>query len=238
MATLKSIFEVLRAHSSLQVLVALLTILAYPLTKFTCNLYFHPLAKFPGPKLWAISRVPFAYSLLSGGLVKRSRELHERYGPVFRMAPDELSFASEEAWNDIYAWRKGHKRSYRDPAFYVAPEGQADNIITTSDVKYHARVRGLLSNSFTDDSLHAQASLIESHADMFIEQFYTAATSPTNYGKGALLNITDWFNFFTMDVVSEPGTQLKTPGETNECTKDWRSCFRRILRMSCQRRIS
>ncbi|KAK7746481.1 hypothetical protein SLS53_002440 [Cytospora paraplurivora] len=29
--------------------------------------------------------------------------LHEKYGPVLRIAPDELSYASAEAWQDIYA---------------------------------------------------------------------------------------------------------------------------------------
>ena len=83
------------------------------------NLYFHPLARFPGPKLWAASRLPFIYSLLSGKLVKRERELHEKYGDIIRLAPDEISFANEQAWNDIYVFRRGHKRALRDPAFYI-----------------------------------------------------------------------------------------------------------------------
>lgn len=202
MGAIGNLLDTLSSSAAWQIGTALLVLLAYPLYQAVYNAYFHPLSKFPGPRHWGASRIPFVYNLLSGSLVKRQRELHERYGPVFRMAPDEISFASEEAFNDIYSWRQGHKRAIRDPAFSVAPEGQADNLITTSNVKFHARVRGLLSHSFTEDSLHEQQSLIEGHADMFVHQFWRAATAKENAGKGALFNLTDWVNFFTMDVVS------------------------------------
>lgn len=83
------------------------------------NLYFHPLKDFPGPKLWAASRLPFVYSLLTGKLVKRERQFHEKYGEIIRLAPDEVSFASEQAWNDIYAFRRANKRAGRDKAYYI-----------------------------------------------------------------------------------------------------------------------
>ena len=141
------------------------------------NLYFHPLSKFPGPKLWAASRLPFVFNLSTGRLAKRERQLHEKYGEIIRLTPDEVSFASEQAWNDIYALRRGHKRAVRDKAFYLgefdgcyihnsmltppAPNNMADNIVNTNDAKLHARVRTLLSNSFTEQSLHTQHPLIE-----------------------------------------------------------------------------
>ena len=89
------------------------------------NLYFHPLSKFPGPKLWAASRLPFIYSALTGSLTKREREFHEKYGEIVRLAPDEVSFANEQAWNDIYTSRRAHKRALRDKAYYI---GQSLNL--------------------------------------------------------------------------------------------------------------
>lgn len=198
-----ALFEALRSSFVLQIAVTALVLLAFPLSSIIYNLYLHPLSKFPGPRAWSASRIPFVYNLLRGTLIRRQRELHDQYGPIFRMAPDEISFATEEAWNDIYAWRKGHKRAVRDPAFAVAPEGQADNLITTSNVKFHARVRGLMSNSFTDDALSQQSNLIQGHADMFIHQLWRAATAPDATPKGGLVNLTDWINFFTMDVIGD-----------------------------------
>jgi hypothetical protein len=85
--------------------------------------YFHPLSKFPGPKLWAASRLPFIYCLITGQLIHREKQFHEKYGDFFRLAPDEVSFANEEAWNDIYAFRPGHKRTLRDKAYYIGKFG-------------------------------------------------------------------------------------------------------------------
>lgn len=46
------------------------------------RLYIHPLSKFPGPKLAAISSVyEFYYSVLKGGMFIREMErMHEKYG--------------------------------------------------------------------------------------------------------------------------------------------------------------
>ena len=85
----------------------------------------------------------------------------------------------------------------------AAPPDEADNIITTSDPKFHLRVRTLLSNSFTEDSLHAQYPLIQNHADKLVHQLKKLATAPETEFKGALVNMTDWLNFFTMDVIGD-----------------------------------
>lgn len=123
--------------------------------------------------------------------------------------------------NDIYSFRRGHKRALRDKAYYIgnpypvrvqnhhtdfttlAPNNQADNLITTSDAKFHLRVRTLLSNSFTEDSLQKQHPLIEHYADVLVARLHSLATKPESWKKGALVNMTDWLNFFTMDVIGD-----------------------------------
>ncbi|KAF2018548.1 isotrichodermin C-15 hydroxylase [Aaosphaeria arxii CBS 175.79] len=175
-------------------------LLAYPITNVIYNLYFHPLAgRFPGPKSWQASRLPYVYALISGNLMARLSEFHEKYGHQVRLAPDEISFSNEDAWTDIYTFRRGHKRAIRDKAYLAAPNNEVDNIITTTDAKFHARVRGLLSHSFTDDALRSQYPILERHAGTLVTQLKSvAASSPT-----ATVNITDWVNFFTMDVIGD-----------------------------------
>lgn len=82
------------------------------------NLYFHPLSGFPGPKLWAASRIPYIVSLFRGNLVVDFAEIHRKYGNVVRVAPGEISFAAEEAWHDIYVHRTGHQDPAKDPVWY------------------------------------------------------------------------------------------------------------------------
>ena len=84
-----------------------------------------------------------------------------------------------------------------------APNEEVDNLITTTDAKFHGRVRGLLSNSFTEESLRTQHPLIQHHGDTLVSKLYELAKSSGNAGSGALVNITDWVNFFTMDVIGD-----------------------------------
>lgn len=45
-------------------------------------------------------------------------KIHERYGDVVRLAPDEISFTEEKAWNHIYVHRPGHADHTKDPVWY------------------------------------------------------------------------------------------------------------------------
>lgn len=68
------------------------------------KIYFHPLAKFPGPPLarttvyWkgyieCIANRSFCHVLV---------DLHARYGDVVRVGPNELHFSNPQAYHDIY----------------------------------------------------------------------------------------------------------------------------------------
>jgi hypothetical protein len=67
------------------------------LGKAIYNIYFHPLSKFPGPKLWAASPIPVAWSTISGTTGLTLRDLNEQYGDVVRIGPDSLIFTSAAA---------------------------------------------------------------------------------------------------------------------------------------------
>ncbi len=90
----------------------------YPLYTSIRNLYFHPLSKFPGPKTWTMSRLSYVVSLLGGGLLDDMTSIHEQYGDIVRMAPDELSFATKDAWQEIYVHRQGHNNFTKSETWY------------------------------------------------------------------------------------------------------------------------
>ena len=84
-----------------------------------------------------------------------------------------------------------------------APNEKADNVMTTNDPKFHLRARTLLSNSFTDDAIRAQYPLINGHADALICRIQDLINAQDSVNKGALVNMTDWINFFTLDVIGD-----------------------------------
>lgn len=65
------------------------------------NIFFHPLRHYPGPLLARATRLYHLYYDLSGAQHLKQKEWHDQYGEVVRVAPDELSYNSAQAWVDI-----------------------------------------------------------------------------------------------------------------------------------------
>lgn len=65
------------------------------------NIFLHPLRHYPGPLLARATRLYHLYYDLSGVQHLKQKEWHDRYGEVVRIAPDELSYTSAQAWVDI-----------------------------------------------------------------------------------------------------------------------------------------
>jgi len=62
------------------------------------RIYFHPLKGFHGPRLSAFTRIPYIYAIATGKQHIYLSDLHDRYGEVVRVSPDELSFINTQAW--------------------------------------------------------------------------------------------------------------------------------------------
>ncbi|KAK0115636.1 hypothetical protein ONS95_000093 [Cadophora gregata] len=83
------------------------------------RLFFHPLSKIPGPKLASITRSYIFYYNATGGsrFYLQVEKLHEKYGPIIRIAPYEIHLSDPENHEKIY--RAGSKYT-KEPTFYAA----------------------------------------------------------------------------------------------------------------------
>jgi hypothetical protein len=63
---------------------------SYALYKVVYNIYFHPLAKFPGPWFAVISNAWYAKNWPGGRWPFILEDLHKKYGPIVRYAPNDL----------------------------------------------------------------------------------------------------------------------------------------------------
>ncbi|KAJ5117586.1 cytochrome P450 [Penicillium atrosanguineum] len=70
--------------------------------KLCYNLRFHPLSCYPGPWYTRGSRLWYIFKVFQGCHKIAINELHDKYGLVVRIAPNELSYIDPKAWNDIY----------------------------------------------------------------------------------------------------------------------------------------
>ncbi|KAF7188095.1 Cytochrome P450 monooxygenase [Pseudocercospora fuligena] len=80
------------------------------------RLFWDPLRRVPGPRLAAISNVWHAYHVRNGRMMSFGRTLHEKYGPVVRVGPNEVWLNSKDAFSRIYSATQGFEKS----SFYIA----------------------------------------------------------------------------------------------------------------------
>ena len=57
-------------------------------------------------------------------------EIHKKYGKVVRVAPNEISFAQAEAWQEIYTYRPNHKEVTKDTVWYIGSRPQEMEALT------------------------------------------------------------------------------------------------------------
>lgn len=90
-------------HVSAHSLISISQAALYVAVRSIYRLWFHPLSRFPGPKLAAVSEVWYAYHWMSGRYPWKIETMHMMYGDVVRIAPNELSFATVQSFNGTYS---------------------------------------------------------------------------------------------------------------------------------------
>lgn len=149
-----------------------------------------------------MTRLRFIYSFVTGEMVHDVQAIHEKYGEIVRVAPNELSFAKAEAWTDIFTSRFGAYPFPKNPIFYKAPVG-AQNIVTETDPVEHARMRKLFASAFTKQAMKAQEETLLYYTNLLVARLKESAVTPD--GEGGTIDIMKWLNFYSFDVIGDLG---------------------------------
>ncbi|KAM0542556.1 hypothetical protein ACHAPJ_012727 [Fusarium lateritium] len=169
--------------------------IAYLLFSIVYNLFFNPLRKFPGPTLWAISVIPYVNMCLSGKSHRTILQLHQRYGPIVRIGPNDLSLNHPDGMKDLRGHRKiGTGENSKDPNL---ARFNADNIIGANR-QDHQRFRRALAHGFSNQSMMDQQAIIKSYVNSLIEGLLEECT-----GGMKPLDIGKWLNFTTFDIIGD-----------------------------------
>ncbi|KAK7409281.1 hypothetical protein QQX98_008521 [Neonectria punicea] len=168
----------------------------YVVGKPIYNIFFHPLRKFPGPFLWRISGLAYQYSYMSGHMNRNILALHQVYGDVVRVAPDQLSFQNPDAWKEIMGHKKGvgNGENGKDKTFYFQTWGD----IIGSEREDHSRMRRILSHGFSSQSMQAQQPLITQYIDLLISRLRENSAGGTRP-----LDLVAWYNYTTFDIIGD-----------------------------------
>lgn len=170
------------------------------------NIYFHPLSKYPGPRLYAASRLAITSDLVRGRSPFAIKKLHDRYGDIVRIAPNELSYCGPDSAKDIYGHRVGRQQLPKDPLGYTPPLGGVHSIVTAQNAD-HARFRRLLSHAFSEKALRDQEPLIKEYVDLLLNRLHENSSK--------VVDMVAWYNWTTFDVIGD-----LTFGEPFGCLRD------------------
>lgn len=160
------------------------------------NAFFGPLSSVPGPKIRALSIIPHARTVMRGEQHRDNARLHQQYGPVVRVGPHHLSYASgAPAWKDIHGFRKGGIIP-KDKQFYGVGINAVQSIIEADDTS-HARQRKILSHAFSDRALREQEPLIKSWAAKLSSKLAERAA------QGDKADMLKFYNLTTFDIMGD-----------------------------------
>lgn len=159
------------------------------------RIYFDALSQYPGPKRAAVSPLWRALSYIRGTGAVDVLAIHNKYGPIVRIAPDELSYINPIAWEEIYGHRKGGAPELTKDKNYHAGMGSVQHILN-AERQYHGELRKLLAHGFSDKALRTQEATIQQYVDTLIEKLGEEGQNGTK-----AVDLVDWFNYFTFDTI-------------------------------------
>ncbi|PTB77119.1 cytochrome P450 [Trichoderma longibrachiatum ATCC 18648] len=168
--------------------------LAYVLYVAIYNLFFHPLSRYPGPWLWAISDVPYSLVSVSGNAHKRMLQIHIHYGPVVRVGPNTVFYSHPDATKEIRGHRNGIKAEHlKDPHLH---SGNQSNVIGANH-ENHSRYRRSLAYGFSHQAMLDQEPIMRIYIDTLVTKLKNQST------KQESIDIVRWYNYTTFDMIGD-----------------------------------
>ncbi|CAN9339383.1 unnamed protein product [Alternaria alternata] len=120
--------------------------------------------------------------------------LHRRYGPVVRIAPNEVSFATFEAETTIYAKQEDGRFSKAGTFLTLFSDLvlNAPTLITIPDPALHKRLHKVIQQAFTPQALASQEPIQKLHIERAMPDFDEIAVNGTEIDLADKLETMFW----------------------------------------------
>ncbi|THX69009.1 cytochrome P450 [Aureobasidium pullulans] len=168
-----------------------LTIL-YCTSTIVYNLYFNPLSKFPGSWIYTSTRLPRVWLYITGREPWVIADMHKRYGPIVRVAPNELSFIDEAAWKDIYGIKNNNPKD--ETQYPFSPETKK-SLILANDEDHHMQ-RKMFLPAFSARALRDQNDLLSG----YVVELVRVLDEKRKTGES--VDLVKYYNFTTFDIMA------------------------------------
>ncbi|KAL0472552.1 cytochrome P450 [Neurospora intermedia] len=157
--------------------------------------YASPLRKYPGPILASCSRLWKVLSTASGRTHLDHIELHRKYGPVVRIAPNEVSVASPEAARTLLS---AGKRFFKTPFYSVFPPAENPDIFTEIREDAHAQKKRVANVPYSMAVMQQLSPFIDDTIELLVRKIDEHIAQH----KG-VFDLGDYLHYFAFDVLGE-----------------------------------
>ncbi|KAF5878017.1 putative cytochrome p450 protein [Botrytis fragariae] len=162
------------------------------------RLYLSPIAKFPGPKLAALTQwyeIYFDMVKRGGGQFPfEIKRMHEKYGPIVRVNPFELHVDDPEYYDTIYATSKPYDKMEHFQYRFNVPLAT----FSTSDQHEHRIRRAAISPFFSKSRVRGQNDQIQGLMDRISHRLTTEYA-----GTGRILQVADMWGCYSADAIMD-----------------------------------
>ncbi|KAH8817137.1 cytochrome P450 [Xylogone sp. PMI_703] len=128
-------------------------------------LYFHPLAKYPGPFLAKFTHAYGAFHAFKQDIHLDMWRCHQKYGDFVRYGPNRMLINTATGLKDIYGINKNVVKSQG----YNAMIHRVPSVLTIRNKKEHSDRRRLIGEGLSDSAIRTYESTIRSHIDHLVE---------------------------------------------------------------------
>jgi hypothetical protein len=157
--------------------------------------YASPLRQYPGPFLASITRLWKVKSTASGRTHLDHIALHRKYGPVVRIAPNEVSISSPEAARTLLS---AGKRFFKTPFYGVFPPPENPDIFTETREDVHAMKKRVANVPYGMAAMQQLSPFINDTIELLMKKIDEHIS-----GNKGVFDLGDYLHYFAFDVLGE-----------------------------------
>lgn len=182
--------------SNTAAIAALSSVVVYCVGLAIYRAFFHPLARFPGPRLAAITGWYEFYQdiIHRGQFIWQIQRLHEQYGPIVRITPDELHIIDPDYYEEIYAPASKKRDKW---AGWVTMAGAPGSSFATASHNLHRIRRSALNPFFSKRAIANKEAQIQEKVNNLCRRLRECMDN------GEVIRLDAAYMALTMDIINQ-----------------------------------
>lgn len=126
-------------------------------------------------------------------------QLHKKYGPIVRTAPNELSFNDPAALSTLHTEQKSGCPVFpKNYDSFNETRNQISKSVFIAGDSDHTRMRKVINQAFSEQALRDQEPRIQEHVQSLMSQVGVQARD--NEG---IVDLNEWYNFAAFDIIAD-----------------------------------